>query len=223
MVKSYRGHGNLALETPADGIVNTLGLAPRRRDTLEAVRLMAVEAVGAYPVHVSPHSLSHCRNIEFQLHEQCPPTASRVSSAKSSQNKPKSTSSTNKQNSTSFAGRRAMLSRPGSVTFGNREHTLLHDGDVLLRGDHLGQNVSTAIVEMEIECRNSLCRCCRVSPGDRVLSSRDRINLENFTPARASGRPTLVRFERSKRIVCDYVTLGLDMGCALPRLRIWDL
>lgn len=46
--RSYRGHGNLALETPTDGIVNTLGLAPSRRHTLEAVRLVAVEAVGAY-------------------------------------------------------------------------------------------------------------------------------------------------------------------------------
>ena len=44
---SYRGHGGLALEAAADGIVNTLGLAPRRRHTLEPVRLVTVEAVGA--------------------------------------------------------------------------------------------------------------------------------------------------------------------------------
>jgi len=42
------GHGHLALEAAADGIVNTLGLAPRLTDTLEAVRLVTVEAVGAY-------------------------------------------------------------------------------------------------------------------------------------------------------------------------------
>lgn len=42
-----------------------------------------------------------------------------------------------------------MLSRPGTITVGNRGHTLLDDGDVLLRGDHLGQNVSTAVVKGE--------------------------------------------------------------------------
>lgn len=57
MMRSYRGHGNLALETPADGIVNTLRLAPGRRHTLEAVRLVAVEAVGAYADDVSPPSM----------------------------------------------------------------------------------------------------------------------------------------------------------------------
>jgi hypothetical protein len=38
------GHGNLALEAAADGIVNTLGLAPRLRHALEPVRLVTVEA-----------------------------------------------------------------------------------------------------------------------------------------------------------------------------------
>ena len=45
---SYGGHGNLALETTADSIVNTLGLAPRGVNTHEPVRLVTVEAVGAY-------------------------------------------------------------------------------------------------------------------------------------------------------------------------------
>lgn len=44
---SYGGHGGLALEAAADGIVNTLGLAPRGANTLEPVRLVTVEAVGA--------------------------------------------------------------------------------------------------------------------------------------------------------------------------------
>lgn len=43
-----RGHGHLALEATADGIVNSLRLAPRLTDTLETVRLVTVEAVGAY-------------------------------------------------------------------------------------------------------------------------------------------------------------------------------
>jgi hypothetical protein len=42
------GHGHLALEAAADGIINTLGLAPALANTLEAVGLVAVEAVGAY-------------------------------------------------------------------------------------------------------------------------------------------------------------------------------
>jgi hypothetical protein len=43
-----RGHSHLALETAADGIIDSLRLAPRLTKTLEAVRLVAVEAVGAY-------------------------------------------------------------------------------------------------------------------------------------------------------------------------------
>lgn len=39
-----------------------------------------------------------------------------------------------------------MLSRPGTITVGNREHTLLDNGDVLLRGDHLDDDVRIAVV-----------------------------------------------------------------------------
>lgn len=38
-----------------------------------------------------------------------------------------------------------MLYGPGTITVGNREHTLLDDGDVLLRGDHLDDNVRIAV------------------------------------------------------------------------------
>lgn len=45
--RAYVGHGNHALEAPAHGIVNSLGLAPVRRDALKAVGLVAPEALGA--------------------------------------------------------------------------------------------------------------------------------------------------------------------------------
>lgn len=41
------GHGGLALEATAHGIVDTLGLSPAGVDALEAVRLVAVEAPSA--------------------------------------------------------------------------------------------------------------------------------------------------------------------------------
>merc|ERR1712230_280313 len=41
------GHGQVALETPPDTVVNTLGLAPCRRDAGAAVRLVALERLCA--------------------------------------------------------------------------------------------------------------------------------------------------------------------------------
>lgn len=46
-VDTHRRHGDNALEASPDGIVDTLGLAPRRRHALEAVGLVAPEALGA--------------------------------------------------------------------------------------------------------------------------------------------------------------------------------
>jgi hypothetical protein len=40
-------HSHLSLEAATDSIVNSLRLAPRLTDTLETVRLVTVEAVGA--------------------------------------------------------------------------------------------------------------------------------------------------------------------------------
>lgn len=42
----YLGHNSLTLEPPADAVINTLGLAPRGIDALEAVALVAI-VVGA--------------------------------------------------------------------------------------------------------------------------------------------------------------------------------
>ena len=46
-VATYRGHSKIALEAPADSVVDTLGLAPRSADTHKAVALMAHEALRA--------------------------------------------------------------------------------------------------------------------------------------------------------------------------------
>ena len=59
------GHGHLSLEAATDGIINTLGLAPRLTDTLETVRLVTVEAVGAYS--------SRCQSSDLQLVSPWPP------------------------------------------------------------------------------------------------------------------------------------------------------
>ena len=45
---TYRGHSQVALEPPADAGVDTLGLPPAGVDTLEAVTLVASEALRAY-------------------------------------------------------------------------------------------------------------------------------------------------------------------------------
>lgn len=55
---TYGGHGNLALEAAADGIVNTLGLAPRGVNTHKPVRLVTGEAVGACDIQSVPSVLS---------------------------------------------------------------------------------------------------------------------------------------------------------------------
>lgn len=47
---THRRHGDDALEASADGIIDTLGLAPGRRDTLETVGLVAPETLGACSV-----------------------------------------------------------------------------------------------------------------------------------------------------------------------------
>lgn len=45
---TYRGHGQVALEPPSDARVDTLGLPPAGVDALEAVTLVASEALRAY-------------------------------------------------------------------------------------------------------------------------------------------------------------------------------
>lgn len=53
---SHLGHGSLSLETSADAVIDTLGLSPAGVDTHEAVRLVAVEARGAYKSRKVPVS-----------------------------------------------------------------------------------------------------------------------------------------------------------------------
>lgn len=54
---TYRGHGKVALEASADAVVDTLGLAPCRRDALEAVGLVAPETLGACCRRLSADSI----------------------------------------------------------------------------------------------------------------------------------------------------------------------
>lgn len=42
------GHGHLSLEAATDGIIDSLGLAPRGANAHKTVRLVTVEAVGTY-------------------------------------------------------------------------------------------------------------------------------------------------------------------------------
>ena len=48
------GHGHLSLEAATDGIINTLGLAPRLTNAHKAVRLVTLEAVGTYNSRSQP-------------------------------------------------------------------------------------------------------------------------------------------------------------------------
>lgn len=101
-------------------------------------------------------------------------------------------------------GRRALLSRPkeggwengngraiGNVRFFTMgtcffAATILKD-----RKKFVSMLEQDGLTEEE---RDSLWRCCRVSPGVVELSIRNVVNLENFALARTSGRSTLVRF-----------------------------
>lgn len=214
---SYRGHGNLALETPADGIVNTLGLAPGRRHTLEAVRLVAVEAVGAYAGDVSPPSIVQRRSIEIQAPWTNSPSDRRISSANRRPSHTRSISFS-KQYQAVFSRHSLVEGRCypslGRSRSGIGNIRFLTMGMCFFAATILDKTSVRRLNEAKNECRDSLCRCCRVSPGVRELSSRDEINLENFTLARASGRSTLVRFERPKRMTGAYVSIGL--GWAVP-------
>lgn len=48
--KTYRGHGQVALEASPNPVIDTLGLPPCRRDTLEPVALVPGEALRAYKI-----------------------------------------------------------------------------------------------------------------------------------------------------------------------------
>jgi hypothetical protein len=85
---------------------------------------------------------------------------------------------------------------------GGREHTLLHDGDVLLGGDHLEkenrQYRGGDGREGAIQLTLSVLRLA----GRRGLSSRSEVNLENFFAlSGVGGRPTLVPFRLSEELV----------------------
>jgi hypothetical protein len=92
---------------------------------------------------------------------------------------------------------------------GDREHTLLHDRDVLLSGGHLESKLVTESNRMRILLTHLVgiagsrraFESCRVGVQSRKL-------LSQVLPQQ-SGRPTLVRFGRTKRNQATYVSLGL--------------
>lgn len=120
-----------------------------------------------------------CREIVFKaMWINRPPTAMRMSSA---ENLPKGIVFLVSSLITNFSSRSWVEGRcypgQGTGTVGDRRHTLLDDGDVLLRGGHLGGKSSVCETEVSRnQYRDSLCRCCRVSPGVRELSSRTERN-----------------------------------------------
>jgi len=234
---SYGGHGNLALEAAADGIVNTLGLAPRGSNTLEPVRLVTVEAVGACYNPCQSFQLCNSNRVELYCRKPFGWTSPfdrgtwncclRMSIHLFS-----SLCRSHFQSLSSFflhqcsSCRRSVERRcyPGqrkTGTVGIREHTLLDDRDVLLGGDHLEKEKSSVsgCWNSEDVRFNSLCRCC-VSPG--VEGCRVGAKSISKTSHWRSGRPTLVHFQRPKRTEVDYVSLGLAVDRALPRFPLWD-